>query len=310
MKQRGLKKRIGGFIADTGRDWRSNYQLYLLAMPFMILFFLFVIVPVVMAIALSFTYYNMIEIPQWRGIDNYLKMFLDDNIFGTAFVNTLKFAVITGPVGYMLSFIIAWLINELTPKVRSVVTLIFYTPALTGNVYFIWLYIFSGDRYGFINNILLQSGLILEPVQWLESEQYMMNILIIVQLWLSLGISFLSFIAGLQSVDRTMYEAAAIDGVRNRWQELWYVTLPMMKPQLLFGAVMQINSSFSVGAISQALLGFPSKNYAGHTIVLHIMDYGTTRYEMGYACALTVVLFLMMLVFKSFVSRVLARVGE
>lgn len=215
MKQRGLKKRIGGFIADTGRDWRSNYQLYLLAMPFMILFFLFVIVPVVMAIALSFTYYNMIEIPQWRGIDNYLKMFLDDNIFGTAFVNTLKFAVITGPVGYMLSFIIAWLINELTPKVRSVVTLIFYTPALTGNVYFIWLYIFSGDRYGFINNILLQSGLILEPVQWLENEQYMMNILILVQLWLSLGISFLSFIAGLQSVDRTMYEAAAIDGVRT-----------------------------------------------------------------------------------------------
>lgn len=310
MERIGIKKRMSVFLSGTGKDLQANYQLYLLAMPFMILFFLFVVIPVFMAIVLSFTYFNMLEMPQWRGIDNYLRMFLDDDIFIKALVNTLKFAVITGPLGYMLCFVLAWFINELSPKLRSFVTLIFYAPALTGNVYFIWQYIFSGDQYGFINNFLIQNGFILEPIQWLTNEKYMLTVIMIVQLWLSLGVSFLAFIAGFQSVDQSLYEAAAIDGVQNRWQELWYVTLPTMKPQLLFGAVMQISSSFSVAAISQTLVGFPSKDYAAHTIVLHIMDYGTIRYEMGYACALTVVLFLMMLIFKSIVSRILAKVGE
>ena len=311
MKGSSLKKKNRlGFWDSTKRDWKENHQLYILALPFIILFLLFVIIPILISVVLSFTYFNMLEMPQWRGVDNYLRLFLDDDVFGTALVNTLKFAAVTGPLGYILCFVLAWLINELPPKIRSVVTLVFYAPALTSNVFFIWQYIFSGDQYGFLNNILMKYGFILEPIQWLTDTQYMLTVIMIVQLWLSLGVSFLSFIAGFQSVDGAMYEAAAIDGIQNRWQELWYVTLPMMKPQLLFGAVMQISSSFSVGAISQTLVGFPSKSYAAHTIVLHIMDYGTIRYEMGYACAISVVLFLMMMVFKSIVSRILARVGE
>ncbi len=310
MKETRKLKRHRGFIESTKADWRENHQLYILASPFMILFLLFVIIPVLMSVVLSFTYFNMLEFPQWRGFDNYFRLFFDDDVFGIALVNTLKFAAITGPLGYILCFVLAWLINELPPKIRSVVTLVFYAPALTSNVFFIWQYIFSGDQYGFLNNILMKNGFILEPIQWLTDVNYMLTVIMIVQLWLSLGVSFLSFIAGFQSVDSSMYEAAAIDGIQNRWQELWYVTLPMMKPQLLFGAVMQISSAFSVGSISQTLLGFPSKSYAGHTIVLHIMDYGTIRYEMGYACAISVVLFLMMLIFKSIVSRVLARIGE
>ncbi len=311
MKDSSLKRKNRlGLIASTKKDWQENHQLYILALPFIILFLLFVIIPILISVVLSFTYFNMLEMPQWRGVDNYLRLFLDDNVFSTALVNTLKFAAVTGPVGYMLCFVLAWLINELPPKIRSVVTLVFYAPALTSNVFFIWQYIFSGDQYGFLNNLLMKYGFILEPIQWLTDTQYMLTVIMIVQLWLSLGVSFLSFIAGFQSVDTAMYEAAAIDGIQNRWQELWYVTLPMMKPQLLFGAVMQISSSFSVGAISQTLVGFPSKSYAAHTIVLHIMDYGTIRYEMGYACAISVVLFLMMMVFKSIVSRILAKVGE
>lgn len=291
-------------------DLRRNYQLYILAAPFILLFSLFVVLPIFAAVILSFTQYNMIEKPEFIGISNYVQMFFGDDVFGTAFKNTMIFAVITGPAGYILSFVLAWFINELNPKLRAVVTFVYYAPALTGNVYFIWQYIFSGDRYGFINNLLLKAGFILEPVQWLSDTNYMLTVIIIVQLWMSLGVSFLSFIAGFQSVDASLYEAGAIDGVKNRWQELAYITLPVMKPQMMFGAIMQISSAFSVGSISQTLVGFPSKNYAAHTIVLHITDYGTIRYEMGYACAISVLLFLIMVVFKSIVTRVLSVVAD
>lgn len=291
-------------------DLRRNYQLYILAAPFILLFSLFVVLPIFASVVLSFTQYNMIESPKFIGISNYVQMFFGDDVFGTAFKNTMIFAVITGPAGYILSFVLAWFINELNPKARAVVTFVYYAPALTGNVYFIWQYIFSGDRYGFINNLLLKLGFILEPIQWLSDTSYMLTVIIIVQLWMSLGVSFLSFIAGFQSVDKSLYEAGAIDGVKNRWQELAYITLPVMKPQMMFGAIMQISSAFSVGSISQTLVGFPSKNYAAHTIVLHIMDYGTIRYEMGYACAVSVLLFLIMVVFKSVVTRILSVVAD
>ncbi len=291
-------------------DLKKNYQLYILSAPFVILFAVFVVLPVVISIVLSFTQYNMLEPAKFIGLTNYVQMFFGDDVFWVAFKNTMIFAVITGPIGYILSFVLAWLINELNPTLRAIVTFVYYAPALTGNVFFIWQYIFSGDRYGFINNLLLKMGFILEPIQWLSDTRYMLTVVIIVQIWLSLGVSFLSFIAGFQSVDNSLYEAGAIDGVRNRWQELWYITLPVMKPQMMFGAIMQISTAFSVGAISQTLVGYPSKNYAAHTIVLHIMDFGTIRYEMGYACAISVFLFLMMVVFKSLVTRILSLVAD
>jgi len=310
MKQKTLKKSEFSLRERFNSDLKRNYQLYILASPFILLFAVFVVLPVVISIFLSFTYYNMIETPRFIGLSNYTQMFFGDDVFWVAFKNTMIFAVITGPTGYVLSFVLAWFINELNPKIRAVVTFIYYAPALTGNVYFIWQYIFSGDRYGFINNLLLELGFILEPIQWLSDTNYMLTVVIIVQLWLSLGVSFLSFIAGFQSVDNSLYEAGAIDGVKNRWQELWYITLPVMKPQMMFGAIMQISTAFSVGAISQTLVGYPSKNYAAHTIVLHIMDFGTIRYEMGYACAISVFLFLIMVIFKSLVTRILSVVAE
>lgn len=310
MKQITSKKSELSLKARAYTDLKRNYQLYLLALPFILLFAVFVVLPVVISIILSFTYYNMIETPRFIGLSNYVQMFFGDDIFWKAFKNTMIFAVITGPTGYILSFVLAWFINELNPKLRAIVTFIYYAPALTGNVYFIWQYIFSGDRYGFINNFLLKLGFILEPIQWLSDTNYMLTVVIIVQLWLSLGVSFLSFIAGFQSVDNSLYEAGAIDGIKNRWQELWYITLPVMKPQMMFGAIMQISTAFSVGAISQTLVGYPSKNYAAHTIVLHIMDFGTIRYEMGYACAISVFLFLIMVIFKSLVTRILSVVAD
>lgn len=283
---------------------------YLMMAPYFILFFIFTVLPVLMAMVLSFSYWNMLEPPEFVGWGNYVKLLLDDDIFIISLKNTLIFAVVTGPVSYMLCLLFAWIINEFSHGLRSILTLIFYAPSICGNAYMVWNLILTGDRYGYLNGILLKLDFINEPILWMQTEKYIMPVLIVVQLWLSLGTGFLSFIAGLQTVDKSMYEAAAIDGIRNRWQELWYVTLPAMKPQLLFGAVMQITQSFAVADISINLAGNPSVNYAGATIVTHLLDYGSTRLDMGYASAIATILFLLMVGTNKLVQKVLGRVGE
>ena len=287
------------------KELRQNYQLYLMMLPFLLLFLLFIILPIAGAVGLSFTYYNIYEAPVFNGLENYISLFANDDVFFIALKNTLAFAVITGPVSYVLCFFIAWLINEMSPKIRVLMTCIFYAPTLASSVFFIWQFIFSGDSYGLMNSVLMQLGLIREPIQWLTDARFSLTVLMVVQIWMSLGTSFLAFIAGFKAVDPSLYEAADIDGIRNRYQELAYITLPIMKPQLVFSAVMRISASFSVSTISMQLCGFPSTKYSAHTIVLHIMDYGNIKYEMGYACAIAVVLFALMLLVKFLVDRLL-----
>lgn len=283
---------------------------YILIAPFFLIFGLFTVIPILLSAAMSFTYFNLVEFPRWVGWQNYARLFLEDDVFLVAVKNTFLFAAITGPVSYFFCFALAWLVNEFPPKVRAFWTLCLYAPSISGNVYFIWLVIFSGDQYGYANGFLMQLGFILEPIQWLKDPKYMMTIIMLVQLWLSLGVSFLAFIAGLQTVDRTLYEAGAVDGVRNRWQELWYITLPTMRPQLLFGAVIQITTSFAVADVAMNLAGFPSVNYAAHTIVTHLIDYGSLRFEMGYASSIVTVLFFIMVGTNLLVQKLLRRVGE
>ena len=292
------------------KELKRHYQLYLMMMSFILLFLLFMVIPILASVALSFTYYNIFEAPTFIGFKNYISLFANDDVFYIALKNTLAFAVVTGPLSYVLCFFIAWLINEMSPKVRAVLTCVFYAPTLASSVFFIWQFIFSGDSYGFINSLLMQIGIIHEPIQWLADAQYSLGVLMVVQIWMSLGTSFLAFIAGFKAVDPSLYEAADIDGIRNRYQELIYVTLPIMKPQLLFSAIMQISASFSVSTISMQLCGFPSTKYAAHTLVLHIMDYGNIKYEMGYACAVAVVLFVIMLVVKLLIDRLLGLLGS
>lgn len=289
---------------------KRNKASYLMMAPYFILFFLFTVLPVLISIGLSFTYFNMLEAPTFVGWKNYIKLFLEDDIFLISLKNTLIFAVVTGPVSYILCLLFAWIINEFKGKVRAFLTLIFYAPSICGNAYMVWNLILTGDRYGYLNGILLKLGVIDEAILWMKTEKYVLPVLIVVQLWLSLGTGFLSFIAGLQTVDKSLYEAAALDGIKNRWQELWYVTLPSMKPQLMFGAVMQITQSFAVADISIQLAGNPSVNYAGATVVTHLLDYGSTRFEMGYASAIATVLFLLMIGTNKLVQRILRRVGE
>lgn len=279
---------------------------YTMILPFLVLFTVFVLVPILSAVLLSLTDFNMLQMPEWVGLANYKRLLLEDSVFLTAFKNTLVFAFINGPVGYVISFILAWIINQTPRHMRAFMTTVFYAPSLSGNVYFIWKYLFSGDAYGLINGTLIQLNIIREPIQWFTNPKYNLTVIIIVQLWLSLGVGFLAFIAGFQSVDKSQYEAGNIDGIRNRFQELWYITVPNMKQMLLFGAVMQIASTFSVGSITQELSGgHMSVQYSTLTIINHITDYGNVRYEMGYACAIAVVLFLMVLFTKKVVFKLL-----
>lgn len=268
---------------------------YVLMAPFLLLFLVFVVIPIISSVFLSFTSFNMLQIPKFVGFDNYIRMFLEDDVFVKAMKNTLVFAVITGPLGYILSFIVAWLINELGRGLRWFLTLVMYAPTLAGNIYYIWTYIFSGDSKGLMNTSLMNVGIITDPIQWLTDSKYNVAVVLIVIVWMSLGSGFLAFVAGFNALDRSYFEAAAIDGVKNRFQELWYVTIPQMGPQLLFGAVMSISGAFAVGYANAAITGFPSSNYSTHTLLLHMLDYGTIRFEMGYASAIAVVLFTIML---------------
>lgn len=270
----------------------------------LILFLFFTVIPIICAVVLSFTNFDMVQTPNFVGIQNYLTLLLDDEIFMKSLGNTMYYAIVTGPAGYLLSFVVAWLITETSKLSRSILTLVFYAPSLAGNVYMIWTYFFSGDTYGLINSMLIKLGLISSPVQWLTDPTYNSIVVIIVVLWMSMGAGFLSFVAGFQQLNKELFEAGAIDGIRNRWQEMWHITLPQMVPQLLIGAVLSISGAFSIGYQNQALTGNPSTDYSTHTVLLHMLDYGYARFEMGYASTVAVVLFVIMIVTWLVISRV------
>ncbi len=263
--------------------------------PFYILFIIFTVIPVVSSFFLSLTDFNMMQMPSFVGIDNFVKLLFEDEVFLIAIKNTLIFAIVTGPIGYLLSFVIAWFINDLRPTSKNIVTLLMYSPALCGSMLTIWMYIFDSDTKGLLNSLLMNFGIIRAPIAFLTDVRYNFLICVIVIIWSSMGMGFLSLLSGLKALDKSYFEAAAIDGISNRWQELYYVTLPQIGPQLVFSAVMTISSSFSVGGNVAALTGFPSTDYSTHTIILHMMDFATTRFEMGYASAIAVVLFVIML---------------
>ena len=292
------------------REMKRNWIAYVMLAPFYLIFLMFTVLPVILSIFLSFTSFNMLEAPIWIGAENYIRLFLNDDIFIIAVQNTLIFAVVTGPGSYLLSFLVAWFINELPPKIRAIVTLIFYAPSISGSIYTIWGIFFSGDSYGYVNGLLMELGIISGPIQWFNNAEYVMPLCCVVALWTSLGTGFLSFIAGLQVVDKSLYEAGAVDGIKNRWQELWYITLPYMKNQLLFAAVLTITGSFGFGGVVTALCGFPSVDYSGHTITHHLDDYGGQRFETGYASAITTVLFVIMIVSNWGVRKLISKVGQ
>ena len=297
-------------VIKRKEKFSNNIVYYLMLAPFFILFFAFTVLPVLSSVVLSFFDFDAVSTPRFAGVDNYLRMFVQDDVFPKALSNTLVLAIVTGPLGFFIAFMLAWMVNEFGPSIRTLLSFMFYAPALAGNVYFIWQILFSGDAYGYINSTLLSFGLIVEPIQWLKNPSYALPIICIVQLWMSMGVTFLSNISGLQNVNPELYEAGAIDGVKNRWHELWYITIPSMKSILMFGVVMQIQSAFSISVVPIALCGYPSINNSADTLVSLITDVGTSRYEMGYAAAISVVLFIMMFATKSLLGKLVNMAGR
>ncbi len=295
MKRERIKKRKNQLAMSS----------FLFLLPFMTFFLLFTVIPIIGAVVLSFTDFNMVSLPKFSGITNYVRMILDDDVLMTAVKNTLVFAFLTGPVSYFLCLLLAWLVNETNPRIRVLFTAVFYIPSTVANAIVIFQYIFSGDSYGLVNSVLMKLGFIKDPILWLTDPKYNLGVIILIQLWLSLGVGFLSFIAGFQSIDPSIYESGAIDGISNRFQEFYYLTLPCMRPQLMFGAVMQITASFSVSAVPIALTGFPSTNNSTTTVITHILDISTLRMEMGYACAIATMLFVVMLITRNLISLVI-----
>ena len=295
----------------SGKKKKSLYkteslECWLMLAPFMIFFIIFTVVPVVISLPLGFTNFDMVNFPEFVGLSNFKTLFLSDRTFIHSIKVTLIFALFSGPVSYVLCFLLAWLINELPSCLRTVFTLIFYIPSMAG-VYTVWQLIFSGDQYGYVNAFLLDLGIITSARQWLTDANYILFVVIIVQLWISLGAGFLALRAGFQNIDKSLYEAGAIEGIKNRWQELFYITVPAMKPQILFAAVMQIVSAFTADIAARNLVGFPSTDYAAHTVMTHAYDYGWVRYEMGYSSAICTVLFIVMYAVNKLITRILAK---
>ena len=286
---------------------RQKYNLYGYAFMsvFFLLFFVFTIIPVFQAIYQSFTQYDMINPAKFVGLNNYKLLFMDDDIFILAIKNTMIFACITGPVCFLLSFLLAWVINQL--KGKTLFALGFYAPSVLSSVAIsvVWLYFFSGDRYGLINNVLINIGIISSPIQWTTDTNYILGIIILVQIFTGMGTNFLVFLAGFQNLSKEISEAGKLDGIKNAWEDLRYIILPQMKPQLLFGAINAVVAAFGVYDIAVAVAGFPSTNYAGHTIVGHLYDYAFIRFEMGYASAIAVILFFITFLFGRVVKKVL-----
>ncbi|MCR5435964.1 MAG: sugar ABC transporter permease [Treponema sp.] len=297
-------------FSDLMRNIRLSKTCYLFLLPFAVLFITFTVLPVINSIYYSFTNFNILEKPQFIGARNYINLFLQDEVFQIAIRNTFLIALITGPIGYIIAFIFAWLINELPRWIRTLVTFFFYVPSIAGSAYMVFQKLFSDDAYGWLNAWLMKIGFTSSPIAFLTDTRYAMKVLIPVILWQSLGTGFLSFIAGLKGIDQAQYEAGYIDGIRNRWQELWYITLPNMKPMLLFGAVMSITNSFNVCDVPRTLIGYPSTDYCVRTIVTHLFDYGFERFEMGYASAIATVLFLTMIICNKIIQKLLNRVGQ
>ena len=296
--------------SDMLRSARRNRICYLFLLPYAVLFITFYVLPMLTSIYYSFTNYNILEKAEFVGARNYINLFLEDEVYTTAVKNTFIIAIIVGPIGYIMSFIFAWLINELPNWLRTLVVFFFYVPSISGQAFNVFKFFFSDDARGWLNAKLISWNIIQQPILFLTNPMNVLKVVIPIILWTSLGTGFLSFVAGLKGIDKAQYEAGYIDGVRNRWQELWYITLPNMKPMLLFGAVMSITTAFSVCDIPMALAGYPSVDYCARTVVTHLFDYGFTRFEMGYASAIATVLFITMILCNKVIQALLSRVGH
>lgn len=282
---------------------QKNIIGYCFLLPFLSMFLLFIVIPVVWGFFISFTSYDIMTDMKWVGFQNYITLFTEDDLFIVALKNTLKFALISGPIGFLASFFFAWVIDQLGHK--TLFAMAFYVPSIMSSlaVSVVWLSLFSSNRTGIVNDLLLRTGLIEDAVSWTIDPKYVMPLIIFISVWMSMGTGFLTNLAGLSTIDRRIYEAGRIDGIQNRFEELFLLTLPQMKPQLYFNGIMAIVNSLNVYDLVTQIAGSESADNCALTLTQHMYDYGFIRFELGYASAISVVLMIISIVFGQIVKK-------
>ena len=305
MKITALKK--PKFLSPKFLKKFENLDLLFFLGPYMVVFFVWTILPGIVSYFIAFMQFNTIEFPVWVGLQNYQRLFLSEEYFTLCLSNSLVLGTLSGVINYLFAFGFAWILNEVPPKPRTILTLLFYLPSMTGGFTVILDMLLSSDRYGWLNGWLMQAGLIQDPIQWSKETEYMLPLAIIIMLWSALGTQFLVFLSSLQGVDKSLYEAGAVDGIYNRWQELYYITLPSIKGQLQLNAILTVTASVSISA--PGFFGTPTQDYKLFTLAMLSADY-SGRLEMGYVTAISTIMLILSITINKIVNYLIGKIGK
>lgn len=262
--------------------------------PALSLFCLFTVLPLLMALLLSFTNYDIISRLEWVGLRNYQSL-LTDTLFHRSLLNVSLYAVMFVPTMIALSLLVALALNRKVPGM-AIFRTIFYLPVVTSTVAAstVWITILNKD-YGLLNQLLLFVGI--DGPAWLANSNTALIAIVMVTLWQGLGANMIIYLAGLQGVPDYLYEAAKLDGA-NSWQRFRFITLPLVRTVTFFVTTLSLIGAFQL--FDQAyVLTQGGPGYATTTPVYYIYQSGFNRLQMGYASAQAFALFLIILVFSA-----------
>ena len=283
------------WYSSTGREARSGY---LFISPWIIGFLLFQVVPLIMVFYYSFTKYSVLTPPQWIGFDNYIKIFTKDDLFIKSMFNTFYIVAISVPLRLIIGFTLAMLINQKV-KGLAIFRAIYYLPVIVpiAATSVLWEWMFQ-PRYGIINLIFEVIGL--PTINWLVTTAWSKPAIIIVTLW-RIGEAVILFLAGLQGVPKELYEAAEVDGAKN-YQKLMKITIPLITPTILLQVIIEIIHVFQSFVWSYSMTEGGPLN-SSLTYVLYIYRKAFDHFQMGYASALSVILFVIILLFTLLIFK-------
>lgn len=280
--------------------WRARSG-YLFILPKFAVFLVFVFIPIIWSFVVSFQEYRIFD-TVWVGFDNFRNAIADD-LFLTAVQNTLRYAVVVMPATVIIALVLASLIHPLRRRAQTFYRAAFYLPTVASTVVLamVWRWIFQ-TRFGLANFFLTSVGL--EPVNWLHSSQWALRSVIIMSVLTPPGVGVILYLAAMNSIPDSLYEAATIDGA-NRLTQWWRITLPLLKPTTLYLMIVSTIGSFQV--FDQVMLmtqGGPG--YATTTIVHRIYNTAFRDFQFGYAGAMSMMLFAAIIVLALIQSRLLS----
>ena len=266
---------------------------YIFVAPAVLLFFIFVVGPLITSFYWSFTEYDAIHAPKWVGLDNYKNIFFNDPRFWKSIRNTIFYTLGVIPPVVVLSLLLAIAVDQQI-RFKNFFKVIYFIPSVTSVIALsvIWKWLFAGEKYGLINHILIRVGL--QPVDWLMSPVWTLPAIMIMSIWAGLGYNMILFLAGLQTIPKTVYEAADIDGA-NVFDKFWHITLPLLKPFTVFVVIIGFITSFQVFEriyiMTQSEFGIGGVLDSALTVVAYLYDMGFRKFKMGYASALGYIIF-------------------